>query len=64
MHFHGLQGEVVQLVAVQLGRPGVVFLLGVRGIAVVLPEELGGERIASELHVTELDPGPVRVQVR
>lgn len=61
--FHCLLGGIGQFVAIQLGCPGIVLLLGVGRVAVVLPEELRGICVASQLHLANLCPGPVRVQV-
>lgn len=61
MHLHRLLGYIGQLVSVQLCRPGIVFLLSIRCVAVVLPEELGCVRIATQLHAPQLNPGPIGV---
>jgi len=53
----------VQLLPVQLGGPAVVLLLGVLSQAVVTAEEGAGLSISSELHLSELLPAPVGVQV-
>lgn len=64
VRLHGLLSQVGQFVPVQLSRPRIVLLLGIRRIAVVLAEELCSIGIAAQLHIAELQPGPVRVQVR
>lgn len=44
-------------------RPGIVLLLSIRRVAVMLSEELRRVRIAAQLHVPQLGPGPIRVQI-
>jgi len=63
VRLHGLLGLGTQLVPIKLGRPRVVLDLGVGGAAVVGAEELRGVRVAAQLHLAELEPGPVGVQV-
>lgn len=64
MVLHGLLRKISQLIAIQLGGPRIVLLLGVSRVAVMLPEELGCIGIAAQLHVPQLKPGPVRVEIR
>ena len=63
IHPHGLGGVRAELVPVEAGGPAVVLLLGVGGVAVVGPEEGLGPRVAPELHLPELLPRPVGVEV-
>ena len=63
IHSHGLGGVRAELVPVEAGGPAVVLLLGVGGVAVVGPEEGLGPRVAPELHLPELLPRPVGVEV-
>ena len=44
---HGLRGHGVELVAVELRRPGLILLLGVIGHAVVGAEEGGGVGVSA-----------------
>ena len=60
---HGLGGLLTQLVPVHAGGAAVILLLGVRGLAVVRPEERPRPRIAAQLHLSQLLPGPVGVEV-
>ena len=53
----------MELLPVQLGGPAVVLLLGVRGQAVVATEEGSGLSISTKLHLPQLLPAPVGVQV-
>ena len=63
IHPHGLGGLLAELVPVKAGGSAVVFLLGVGGVAVVGPEEGLGPSVAPELHLPELLPRPVGVEV-
>ena len=63
IHPHGLGGLLAELVPVKAGGSAVVFLLGVGGVAVVGPEEGLGPRVAPKLHLSELLPRPVGVEV-
>ena len=63
MEPHGLDSVLAQFVPVEAGRPAVVLLLGVRGVAVVRPEEGAGPGVASQLHLSQLLPCPVSVKV-
>ena len=54
---------LLQLLLVQQGSPAVVLLLRVRGEAVVTTEEGVGLGIPPQLHLPELLPAPVGVQV-
>ena len=63
MYPHCLGCCLVQLLPVQLGGPAVVLLLCVRGQAVVATEEGAGLSIPTQLHLPELLPAPVGVQV-
>ena len=60
---HCLSRCLVELLPVQLGGPAVVLLLGVRGQAVVATEEGSGLSISTKLHLPQLLPAPVGVQV-
>ena len=60
---HCLWSSLTQLLPVQLGRPAVVLLLGVRGQAVLAAEEGVRLNIPTQLHLPELLPAPVGVQV-
>ena len=63
MEPHGFDSVLAEFVTVEAGGPAVVLLLGVRGVAVVGPEECAGSGIASQLHLSQLLPGPVGVKV-
>lgn len=63
MHLHRLLSKCHQLVPVELSGPRVVFDLGVAAGAVVGAEELSSVRIPTQLHLPQLQPGPVGVQV-
>ena len=63
MHPHSLGSCLTQFLPVQLGSPTVILLLCVSGHAVVAAEEGAGLGIPSELHLPQLLPAPVRVQV-
>lgn len=63
IHPHGLCGVLTELVPVEAGGPAVVLLLGVGGVAVVGPEEGLGPRVAPKLHLPELLPRPVSVEI-
>lgn len=64
MLFDRLLCECRQLIAIQLGGPRAILLLRVCGRAVVLSKELRRLCIAAHLHLPQLDPCPVRVQIR
>ena len=59
----GLHRLLAELVPVQTGGATVVLLLSVCGAAVVRPEEGSSSGVPSQLHLSELLPGPVSVQV-
>ena len=63
MQSHGLDSVLTQLVSVEAGGSAVVLLLGVRGVAVVRPEECPSSGVAPELHLPQLLPGPVGVKI-
>ena len=63
IHPHGLGGVLTELVPVEAGGPAVVLLLGVGGVTVVGPEEGLGPPVAPKLHLPELLPRPVGVEV-
>ena len=63
VHPHGLGGILTEFISVEAGGSAVVLLLGVGGVAVVGPEESFGPRVAPELHLPELLPRPVGVEV-
>ena len=63
MHPHGLDCCLTEFLPVQLGSPAVVLLLGVGGHAVVAAEEGACLGISSKLHLPQLLPAPVGVQV-
>uniref|UniRef100_A0A2M4DG21 Putative secreted protein n=1 Tax=Anopheles darlingi TaxID=43151 RepID=A0A2M4DG21_ANODA len=52
-----------QLILVELGSARIVLLLRISSVAVMLPEELGRIRVTTDLHLANLYPGPVRVQI-
>ena len=54
---------LAELVPVQTGGATVVLLLSVCGAAVVRPEEGSSSGVPSQLHLSELLPSPVSVQV-
>ena len=60
---HCLGRCLTQLLPVQLGCSAVVLLLCVRGQAVVATEEGAGLSIPTKLHLPQLLPAPVGVQV-
>lgn len=63
MLFNCLLCQRIQFVAIQLSRTGSIFLLSVCGWAVMLPEKLSCFSIATQLHLSQLDPRPIRVQI-
>ena len=63
MQFHGLLRRIGQFIAIKLSCPGIVLLLGVLRVAVVLSEELGGTCVSADLHLSQLDPAPICVQI-
>lgn len=54
---------MVQLVTVQLGSSRLVLELGVAGVAIVLAEKGRSIGVAAKLHLTELLPWPIVVQL-
>jgi hypothetical protein len=44
MHLHGILGCMAKLVPVKLSGSGIIFLLGIGGVAIMLPEKLSLHR--------------------
>lgn len=63
VHLHGMLGLGYQLVTVELRRPRIILDLGVGAAAVVGPEELRCVCVAAQLHLAQLQPCPVGVQI-
>lgn len=64
VHFNSLLRLRQQLVPIQLGGTWIVLLLCIGCGAIVLTEELSGLGVAAQLHLTQLNPCPVYIQVR
>ena len=60
---HGLSGQSVQFLPVKLGGSGLVLDLGVVVVAIVLPEEGARRGVAPALHLPDLLPSPVGIQL-
>lgn len=64
MHFHSLICFQIQPIPIQLSGTRIILLLGIGGATIVLPEELASLGISAQLHLPQLNPCPIRVQVR
>lgn len=63
MLFHSLLSEVVQLFPIESGGTWIVLLLCIGCNAIVLSEKLGRICITAQLHLPQLNPCPVRIQI-
>lgn len=63
MVFHGLLCHCVQLLTIEGGGTWIVLLMCIGRIAIVLSKELSRICVATQLHLPQLNPCPVRVQI-
>lgn len=63
MLFHCLLCQCTQFIAIECSRTWIILLLCIRRIAIVLTKELSRICIAAQLHLSQLNPCPVCVQI-